>query len=94
MATPADTMATDISTSKPIAAVSCVAMTKVSGAMAVIMATVEATATIVVFRFPGNEPQLDFQVCCSALEENEGRCCRQVSGASPFSADAPIMLRP
>ncbi len=55
MATPADTMATDISTSKPIAAVSFVAMTKVSGAMAAIIGTVEATATIVVFRSPGNE---------------------------------------
>jgi hypothetical protein len=55
-ATPADTMATDISTSKPIGTVSFVAMMKVSGAMADIIATVEATATTVAFRSPGNEP--------------------------------------
>ena len=57
MATPADIMVTDISTSKPIGTAFFVDMTKVSGAMAAIIATVEATATTVAFRFLGKEPR-------------------------------------
>ena len=56
MATPADTMATDIRTSKPIGTVFFAAMMKVSDAMADTIGTVEATATMVVFRSPGNKP--------------------------------------